>query len=137
MGRWTDHDSRLLTQDRSARPSTSTAGCFLKKRTTMTTNGVTGAQVTTTVGIRAAKANLSRLLRHVQEGGEVIVTDHGRAVAKIVPILAGRESLEELVRDLELRGVIEKRAGGVKPPPLPVQAPAGIAQRLLQEDRDG
>lgn len=93
--------------------------------------------MTTTVGIRAAKANLSRLLRHVQEGGEVIVTDHGRAVAKIVPILAGRESLEELVRDLELRGVIEKRAGGVKPPPLPVQAPAGIAQRLLQEDRDG
>lgn len=93
--------------------------------------------MTTTVGIREAKANLSRLLRQVQDGVEVIVTDHGRAVAKLVPIPAGRETLAERVGDLELRGVIEKRTAAVKSPPSPVEAPPGIAQRLLREDRDG
>lgn len=93
--------------------------------------------MTTTVGIREAKANLSRLLRQVQDGVEVIVTDHGRAVAKLIPIPAGCETLAERVRDLELRGVIEKRTAPVKSPPSPVEAPPGIAHRLLQEDRDG
>lgn len=93
--------------------------------------------VVSRVGIREAKANLSRLLKQVQAGGGVIVTDHGREVAKIVPIPPHRASLEELVRGLELRGVIEKRTRDPKAPREPVSAPAGVAQRMLREDRDG
>jgi len=90
----------------------------------------------TNVGIREAKMNLSRLLRQVREGEEVVITDHGRAIGKIIPVLPHRGSLEDLERDLELRGIIEKRAMP-KPLPRPAKAPVGIAQRFLQEDRDG
>jgi prevent-host-death family protein len=90
----------------------------------------------TSVGIREAKMNLSRLLRQVQEGDEIVITDHGRAVGKIIPMRSVRGSLADLEKDLELRGVIEKRDGPASLPPY-AKAPAGIAQRFLQEDRDG
>ena len=38
------------------------------------------------VGIRALRDNLSRYIGRVREGEEVIVTDHGRRVARIVPM---------------------------------------------------
>ncbi len=38
------------------------------------------------VGIRDAKINLSKLLKIVQKGSEVILTDRGRPVGKIVPV---------------------------------------------------
>ncbi len=42
------------------------------------------------VGVRDLKNNLSRYLARVSAGDEVIVTDRGRAVARITPI--GTES---------------------------------------------
>jgi prevent-host-death family protein len=90
----------------------------------------------TSVGIREAKTHFSRLLKQVREGKEVLITDHGRAVGKLVPVPSGHGSLEELENDLELRGVIEKRVS-TRPLPPAAKAPAGIAQRLLREDRDG
>lgn len=90
----------------------------------------------TSVGIREAKMHLSRLLRQVGEGEEIVITDHGRAVGKIIPMKSRSGSLADLERDLELRGIIEMRSAP-KPLPRPAKAPAGIAQRLLQEDRDG
>jgi prevent-host-death family protein len=38
------------------------------------------------VGIRELRDQLSRYLNQVRDGAEVTVTDHGRAVARIVPI---------------------------------------------------
>ena len=38
------------------------------------------------VGIRQLRDQLSRYLSEVRGGAEVTVTDHGRAVARIVPI---------------------------------------------------
>lgn len=38
------------------------------------------------VGIRELKNNLSRYLAQVGEGDEVVVTDRGRAVARITPV---------------------------------------------------
>ena len=38
------------------------------------------------VGIRVLRENLSRYIRRVREGEEVVVTDHGKAVARTVPI---------------------------------------------------
>ncbi len=90
----------------------------------------------TSVGIREAKMHFSRLLRQVQEGEEIVITDHGRPVGKISRIRSRRGSLADLERDLEMRGIIEKRAA-LKPLPRPAKVPAGSAQRFLQEDRDG
>jgi prevent-host-death family protein len=41
------------------------------------------------VGIRELRGRLSDYLAQVREGGEVVVTDRGRAFARIVPIEGG------------------------------------------------
>lgn len=38
-----------------------------------------------TVGVREARQNLSVLLDEVKKGREVVITEHGRAVARLVP----------------------------------------------------
>ena len=45
------------------------------------------------VGIRMLRDNLSRYISRAREGEEVVVTDHGKAVARIVPL--GRPGLLE------------------------------------------
>ncbi len=88
-------------------------------------------------GVREAKARLSQLLRDVKRGREWIITERGKPVAKLVP--AGEESLsfDERLRRLEQAGIIgpEPLGGYELPPLLPVEF--GLAQRMLQEDRDG
>jgi prevent-host-death family protein len=38
-----------------------------------------------TVGVREARQNLSALLDEVKKGREIVITEHGRPVAKLVP----------------------------------------------------
>ena len=38
-----------------------------------------------TAGVREARQNLSALLDEVKKGREIVITEHGRAVAKLVP----------------------------------------------------
>ncbi len=89
------------------------------------------------VGVREAKINLSKLLKLVQKGKEIILTDRGRPVGKIIPVRTESIPLHERIKMLEEAGVIERRhekGRGEIPRPIPV--PEGLAQRLLQEDRD-
>lgn len=87
-----------------------------------------------TVGIREAKINLSRILRRVRHGAEVVITDRGKPVGRIVPVRTSAAGLDALVSELEARGVLaEKREKPRLHPPLPLAG--GLAQRLLQEDR--
>lgn len=91
----------------------------------------------TVVGIRDAKINLSKLIRLVQDGNEVLLTDRGRPVGKIVPVRSRALGLAERLKRLEERGVIElrnKKRMNKVPPPLPLEA--GLAQKILQEDRN-
>jgi len=89
-----------------------------------------------TIGIREAKAELSRLLKEVEQGAEWVITDRGRPVAKLVPVTGDSRSLDEQVSLLERWGWIErpKKSRRSLPPPLPLSN--DIAQRLLQQDRD-
>ena len=50
------------------------------------------------VGIRELRDNLSRYIKQVRNGSEVVVTDHGKAVARIVP-LDGRRVLDRLIEE--------------------------------------
>jgi prevent-host-death family protein len=89
------------------------------------------------VGVREAKAHLSRILKRVQEGQEVILTDRGRPVGKIVPIPEQSLSLAERLKRLEDEGLLERRAArGHGRVPEPISVARGLAQRFLQEDRD-
>jgi prevent-host-death family protein len=42
------------------------------------------------VGVRELRNHLSRYLHRVRDGHEVVVTDRGRAIARVVPIGAER-----------------------------------------------
>jgi len=89
------------------------------------------------VGIREAKIHLSKLLKMVKNGAEITLTERNRPVGKIVPIRAESLHLEDRIKDLEARGVIEalsKKKQVKIPPPIPV--PDALAQRLLQRDRE-
>ena len=59
------------------------------------------------VGIREAKASLSKLLRMVAKGNEVVLTDHGRPVGKLVPIDSKALPLASRIREMEESGIID------------------------------
>jgi prevent-host-death family protein len=91
----------------------------------------------TSVGIREAKIHLSRYLKLVQKGEEVVITDHGHPVGKIVSIASRDLTLQGRIDRLVEQGVLEPLAGERMrrlPPPLPVAK--DTAQKMLQEHRD-
>lgn len=67
----------------------------------------------TEVGTLEAKNRLSSLLDEVIEGGEVVITRHGKPVAKLVPVNASVEKArvtEEMIRRIrEARDSIKPR----------------------------
>lgn len=90
------------------------------------------------VGIREAKANLSKLLRIVEKGKEVVLTDRGRPVGKLVPIDKKALPLASRIKEMEEAGILEPPLGkgpGRLPPAIPVEK--GMARRLLEKDRGG
>jgi prevent-host-death family protein len=50
------------------------------------------------VGIRELRADLSRWLKEVRGGEEIVVTDRGKAVARIVP-MNGERKIDRLIRE--------------------------------------
>ena len=89
------------------------------------------------VGIRDAKMHLSKYLKMVQKGTEVIITDRGRPVGKIVPIQSKDLTLEDRIKVLEDQGLIEKQSTKrMKKIPSPIPVSDNIAQKFLQEDRE-
>lgn len=50
------------------------------------------------VGIRELRADLSRFVKRVRAGEEIVVTDRGKAVARLVPV-DGERTIDRLVRE--------------------------------------
>jgi len=63
------------------------------------------------VGVRELKNRLSRYLKRVKEGEEIVITDRGRSVARIVPARASQ--FKRFVEPLLREGVV--RWSGGKP----------------------
>jgi prevent-host-death family protein len=91
-----------------------------------------------TVGVREAKGNLSRLLKRVREGIQVVITDRGEPVGRIVPVEKEDLSLADRLKDLEKRGILRAKGRGKHlKVPRPVQMPKKVdLQAMLREDRD-
>jgi prevent-host-death family protein len=91
-----------------------------------------------TATITTLKAKLSEHIALVKRGEEVIVTERGKPVARIVPITPS-ETEDERRRDLIARGVIRPGKGGFREllaqPPV-VRLPAGTIQRWIDEERE-
>lgn len=50
------------------------------------------------VGIRELRGDLSRFVKRVRKGEEIVVTDRGRPVARLVPV-EGERKIDRLIRE--------------------------------------
>ena len=81
------------------------------------------------VGVRALRDELSRRLAEVKEGHTITVTEHGRPIARIVPV----QRLTTLER-LRAEGRITSPARAKAELPAPIAA-SGSVTELVAEQR--
>ena len=81
------------------------------------------------VGIKDLRDGLSRYLDRVRHGGTITITDHGKPVARIVPVgrLTGYEQMK-------LDGRITPGRSPKRPAPEPIKT-AGPVTDLIAEQR--
>ena len=72
----------------------------------------------------------------MKAGEEVVVTEHGRPVARIVPAFDADEHLRELERQGLVRIGTGKLPPGFLDQPLP-ESSASVLEALLEERREG
>lgn len=84
------------------------------------------------VGVRELRQNLSRYLDRVKEGEALVVTEHGREVARLVPLSSNAyaEVAARFGADVPAER-IEDVAARLRPP----GAPAGTTDAFLAESR--
>ncbi|MGV9835957.1 type II toxin-antitoxin system Phd/YefM family antitoxin [Nocardia niigatensis] len=79
------------------------------------------------VGIRELRDSLSRHLAEVRSGRTITITDHGRPIARIVPVEQPTR-LEQLRTEGRIQAARKKK----QPAPTPVQG-KGIVSELIDE----
>ena len=81
------------------------------------------------VGVRDLRNNLSRYLDRVRNGEEIVVTEHGRAIARVLP--TGRERvLDQLIAE----GLVTRARRPKQPAGKPTKT-KGTASDLVAEQR--
>ncbi len=87
------------------------------------------------------KASLSKYLARVKAGEEVVVTERGKAIAKIVPMPLEDDAEMERLRELERRGLITMGTGRIPDEfferELPQDPEGSVLKALLEERRTG
>jgi prevent-host-death family protein len=81
------------------------------------------------IGVRELRNNLSRYLDRVQAGEEVVVTDRGRAIARMLP-LSGERTIDRLVT----RGIVTPAKQSKSPTTRPIKT-TGTVSDLVGEQR--
>jgi len=91
----------------------------------------------TVAGIAEVKARLSEYLARVGGGEEVLVTDRGRPVARIVPVVDGARHLSELERRGLLRSPSAALPDDFLDRPRPAPDTGSVRDALLVDRRQG
>jgi len=89
-----------------------------------------------TASISATKNQLCALIEQVRQGESILITDHDRPVARLIPVAVenGQSSSDELAL-LERKGILRRGHGEacrLAPPVVPTQH-ASALQALLEE----
>ncbi len=91
-----------------------------------------------TAAVSELKAHLSDYLNEVKVGGEVLVTDRGKPVARLMPAVRSSDVKDSLLK-LEKEGLI-KRGTGMLPQDFWTEERSedrdGLALRALLEERE-
>jgi antitoxin (DNA-binding transcriptional repressor) of toxin-antitoxin stability system len=87
-------------------------------------------------GVKDLKNRLSHYLSLVKEGEEVVVTERGKTVARIVREGPGSERILEALRPLVERGIVRLPTRAMDRGPFePLQVPGKPASEMVLEDR--
>ena len=86
------------------------------------------------IGVRALKATLSQCLRHVKAGRTLVVTEHGRPVARVIPEAGGVRARLEALRGAGTVAWSGRRLRRA-PAPAKVHGRRTVAD-LVSENRD-
>jgi prevent-host-death family protein len=92
------------------------------------TGGYNEEMAVTAVGIRELRDGLSRHLADVRAGRTVTVTDHGRPIARIVPV-----DQPDLLQELIAEGVVRPAVQQERTRPEPVRATGSVSELVADE----
>lgn len=92
-----------------------------------------------TAAVAELKAQLSRYISRVKAGEEVLVTERGTPVARLVPV--GNAGADDQLRDLERQGLV-RLGSGVLPKgfwrlPRARDPKAAVRRAIIEEREDG
>ena len=88
------------------------------------------------VGIKELKNNLSRYLRSVKKGEEVLITDRGHTIARIIRENSKRNAIREALFPLIEKGLITLPEQTIdKDVPTPIEVPGKPVSEIAMEDR--
>lgn len=80
------------------------------------------------VGVAKLKASLSAYLAKVKAGQEIVVTEHGRPIARLVPVVLVDVDGAAHLAHLERSGLLTRGSGGIA---------EAVASLLRMDDPDG
>ena len=87
-------------------------------------------------GIKEVKNNLSRLLARVKTGEEILITDRGKPVARIVKENQGDKSIRAVLEPLVQKGLILLPSRSIQKDRLSaVEVPGEPVSKRVIEDR--
>ena len=90
------------------------------------------------IGIRETRINLSRLIKDVKSGMEIVITDRGIPVARLVPSQGTTLSLEERLKNYASCGLIDLCPHTTRHIDTPVELPAKKAGHNVNgEEKNG
>jgi prevent-host-death family protein len=91
--------------------------------------------------ISELKASLSEYISHVRAGEEVVITDRGRAVARIIPLRKDDSSIDARMKQLEAAGLARVGEKGLPigfwDEPMPCVPVEAVKAAMLDEREDG
>lgn len=88
------------------------------------------------VGAREFKNRQGYYLKRVRKGEALLVTDRGKPVAKVVPVLQWDGlTLDEKLEELERQGHLRRARGKRLPPFTPIPSRGKPASQIIIDDR--
>ena len=89
------------------------------------------------MGLRDANQNFSKAIRAIKSGKVIVLTERGKPIATITPIVDEAENRDELQPLRDEGFLIGRRKGGVirtRPKPLPITGDS--ISELIQKERN-
>jgi len=88
------------------------------------------------VGIKELKNNLSRYLSRVKKGEDVLITERGKTIARIIQEEPENASWREALRRLMVKGMVTLPSRKIdKDIPAPIEVPGKPVSEMAIEDR--